>query len=947
MNTRSSRSELNLPLALPALAILPAMLFLLSGTAAAAPAPPAPAGLQHVTSVEGIHEYLLTGNGLRVLLFPDPSKATATVNITYLVGSRHENYGETGMAHLFEHLMFKGSKNHPNIPDELTSHGCRPNGSTWYDRTNYFETFASSDENLAWALDLEADRMVNSFIAKKDLDSEMTVVRNEFEQGENEPSSVLEDRVVSTAYLWHNYANTTIGCRADIENVPIERLQAFYRTWYQPDNAILVIAGNFDAARVLGLVVDKFGKIPRPTRILPTTYTEEPAQDGERTVTLRRVGDSQIVKAAYHIPAGSHPDFAACAVLGEILGDSPSGRLHKTLVETHLATSVSAWPMQFKDPGLLMLTAELRKDGDIAAVRDQMIGVVEALAASAPTAEEVERARQGLLSNWETAMRNSQWAAVGLSEWAAMGDWRLLFLHRDRLQKVTAQDVQRVAAAYLLADNRTVGMFIPTEKPQRVPVPPPPDVAAMLQGYAGGEGLAVGEEFDPDPARIETRVMRTTLPSGMKLILLPKKTHANSVSFALNLHLGDEKSLTNQAYVSRFTRRMLMRGTKQHSRQEIKDAFDRMKARVYVGAGGGFHGRGMPSGPEQVPAGGECATENLPGVLQLVAEILREPSFPEAEFKQIKEEELRELEEGKSSPQALAFNRLQRHLNPWPAGDVRYIATPEEEIAGVTAVSLDQLAAFHRDFYGVSAAELAIVGDFDPAQVEPLVRELFGDWKAAQPHQRLSHSYRDVPPITDLIETPDKESAVFSAGLRMELGESDPDYPALTLANFMTGGGFLNSRLATRIRQKEGFSYGVGSFLFADPFERNGAFGAFAIYNPANRDGLDRAFREEITKVVTAGFTAEEVKDAQSGWLQQRTVSRSSDGELAGTLASRAFEGRDLNWDATFEKQVAALTPEAIHAAVKRYIDPAKISVVHAGDFAKAAAAEKSEKVPN
>src|ERR1700693_3534333 len=206
-----------------------------------------------VTSVEGITEYALD-NGLHVLLFPDQTKQTITVNITYLVGSRHENYGETGMAHLLEHLMFKGSPKHPNVPQELTSHGARPNGTTWFDRTNYFETFAATEENLRWALDLEADRMVHSYIAKKHLDSEMTVVRNEFELAENQPESVLEERVLSTAYLWHNYGHSTIGARADIENVPIERLQNFWRTYYQPDNAWLLVAGKFDPVRTLALI---------------------------------------------------------------------------------------------------------------------------------------------------------------------------------------------------------------------------------------------------------------------------------------------------------------------------------------------------------------------------------------------------------------------------------------------------------------------------------------------------------------------------------------------------------------------------------------------------------------------------------------------------------------------------------------------------------------------
>src|ERR1051326_3519959 len=267
------------------------------------------AQIEKITSVEGITEYRLQSNGLRILLFPDQSKPTITVNMTYLVGSRLENYGETGMAHLLEHMLFKGSKKHPNVPKELQDHGSRPNGTTWFDRTNYFETFQSSDENLEWALDLESDRMVNSFVAKKDLDSEMTVVRNEYERGENSPMSVLEERVLSTAFLWHNYGKSTIGARSDIENVPIERLQAFYRNYYQPDNAILIIAGKFDEAKTLGLIARYFAPVPKPQRVLQPNYTVEPTQDGERSVTLRRVGEVQGAVVAYHFPPGSHPDF--------------------------------------------------------------------------------------------------------------------------------------------------------------------------------------------------------------------------------------------------------------------------------------------------------------------------------------------------------------------------------------------------------------------------------------------------------------------------------------------------------------------------------------------------------------------------------------------------------------------------------------------------------------
>src|SRR4051812_46112254 len=279
-------------------------------TAAAAAAAATAAHATKLTTVEGITEYSLP-NGLHVLLFPDASKATATVNITYLVGSRHEGYGESGMAHLLEHMIFKGTPKHPNIPQELTVHGTRPNGSTWYDRTNYFETVPASEANINWALELESDRMVNSYIAKKALESEFSVVRNEFESGENSPFRVVMERVMSTAYLWHGYGRSTIGSKEDIESVPIDRLQAFYRKYYQPDNAVLVVAGKFEPEKTLKVIERTFGAIPRPQRstdkgnLLYKTYTIDPAQDGERLAVLRRSGDAPLAMAGYHIPAGS------------------------------------------------------------------------------------------------------------------------------------------------------------------------------------------------------------------------------------------------------------------------------------------------------------------------------------------------------------------------------------------------------------------------------------------------------------------------------------------------------------------------------------------------------------------------------------------------------------------------------------------------------------------
>jgi zinc protease len=856
-----------------------------TGRDAVAQAPAAvtvPAGIERVTSVEGITEYRL-GNGLRVLLFPDVSKQTITVNITYEVGSRHEDYGETGMAHLLEHLMFKGSPRHTNIPQELSEHGARPNGTTWFDRTNYFETFAATDDNLNWSLDLEADRMVNSFIARRDLDSEMTVVRNEFERGENNVEDVLSDRVMSTAYLWHNYGKSTIGARSDIENVPIERLQAFYHRYYQPDNAVLLVAGQFDETKTLGLINRLFGAIPRPSRVLPRLYTAEPVQDGERSVTVRRIGNVQYAAAGYHIPSGGDADFPAVSLLVHLLGDAPAGRLYKVLVEAKKAVTVSGTAFQLHDPGLAIFGAEVRQESSLDAARDTLVSTVEQVFQNPPTAEEVERARLSLLKRIESDLNASNRVGLRLSEWIGMGDWRLLFLYRDRLRKATVEDVKRVAGKYFKPSNRTVGLFIPTDKPDRADIPSPPDLVALLKDYKGDATIAAGEAFDPSPANIESRTARTVVGNGVRMTLVSKKTRGATVVANLTLRFGDEKSLANRTAPAQLTASMLMRGTAMRSRQQIQDELDRLKARVTINGGA-----------TSVTASMETTRENLPAVIRLVSEVLRQPAFPQAEFDQMKQERTAGLEQQASDPQAIANIAFDRLLRPHEKGDVRYVRTLPEAIADLKALTLDDVKKFYADFYGAANGELAVVGDFDPKELTAAVTEGLGSWKSPKPFARVAEPFQDVPPVNQSFETPDKANATFLAGINLNVRDDDTEYPALLLGNYLLGGGFLNSRLAARIRGKDGLSYGISSGLQVSTFDKSGLFQVRAIYAPQNAARLEAAFREEMARALADGFSADEVKAAKAGWLQGRQVGRAQDAELAARLNALSYAKRTL-----------------------------------------------------
>ena len=882
-----------------------------------------PPDVKYVTSVEGINEYRLP-NGLRVLLFADPTKANITVNIIYLVGSRHEDYGETGMAHLLEHLMFKGSTHHPDVPKELKDHGSRPNGTTSFDRTNYFETFQASEENLKWALELEADRMVNSFIAKKDLDSEMTVVRNEYENGENDPARVLQQRVLATAYLWHNYGKVTIGARSDIERVPIDRLQAFYHHFYQPDNAMLVVAGKFDEAKTLALVRQYFSAIPRPARQLRKTYTAEPTQDGERSVTLRRAGDVQALCVVYHVPPGSHDEFPAALMAARILGDEPSGRLYKALVDSGKATGVYAGARSQMEPGMVVAGATVRLEKSLDDAEVTLLATFDELKTKPFTDEEVNRAKTQWLKAYELTLNDSEAVALNLTEWQAVGDWRLAALSRDRIRKVTLAQVQQAAEKYFVSSNRTLGRFIPDKAPVRAEIPEAPDVVALLQGYKGDTVVAKGEEFDATPENIDRHTLRADLPGGLQLSLLSKKARGQQVIAALRLNFGDEKSLQGMSTVGSATGQMLMRGTTRHTRQQLRDEFDRLKAQVAVSGG-------ATGATAQI----QTTRENLSAVLDLVAEILREPAFPQSEFDPLKQQQLAALEAQKSEPQVMAMLALQRHFSPYPKGDVRYVPTLEERIAEVSATTLDQLKAFHRDFYGASHGQITVIGDFEVAAVQQQLGGLFDAWKSPKPYARVANPYQPIAAKAEAFEAPDKANANWAGALVFRMTDTDPDCPALALSGYIIGGG-INSRLFARIRGKEGLSYSVGGQISLATVDDGSSFRVMAICAPQNAPKVEASFKDEIGLILANGFTAEEVAAAKKSWLQAQQVSRAQDRELVARLTSLRFWGRTMAFDAELEQKVAALTPEQMQAALRKSVDPAQFSFFRAGDFKKA-----------
>ncbi len=881
---------------------------------------------EKTASVEGITEYKLK-NGLKVLLFPDNSAQTITVNITYKVGSRHEGYGEKGMAHLLEHMIFKGTPNHPDIPKELTARGARPNGTTWYDRTNYFETFNANKENLEWALDLEADRMVNSFIAKKDLESEFSVVRNEFESGENSPSKVLMQKVIRTAFMWHNYGNSTIGNKSDIERVPVEKLKAFYKKYYRPDNAVLMVTGKFENNKMLKLIKNKFAAIKNPDEPLRDIPTIEPAQDGEKRVVLSRVGDLQVVAGLYHTPAGSHEDYAAIAVLKDVLTSQPSGRLYKALIDEKKASSIWSFSPFTKEPSFIYFNVDVPSDKSITEAEKTLTSLLDNLKDYPVTDEELRRSKANLLKQYDQINRNSARLGTYMSEFIGAGDWRLSFIHRDRVEAMTKEKVNAAINRYFINTNRTIGNFVPSKKPIRVEIEHTGNLDELTSNYKGKEGFGSGEAFDVSYDNIQNRLNSGTFEKlPIEYGFIKKDNRGETVTLTFTFRNGSVDDFMNKDNIDNYTVRMLNKGSKNNSRQDIQDKLSAIKSSVNFWSSNG-----------RVTAKVNTTKANLMESLALMTDMLKHPKFDKAELDKLKTMDLANIEKNKTDPQYLAGKKLRRLNQNFKKGHPLYVKSIEEDIAAINDVAINDLQEFYNTFYGISnSATLIAIGNIEEQVIRSYFEKEFSNFKSNKPYAAISNTYKVNIAVNIKIKTPGKKNAISVGVLAFESSQDEKDFAALQVASNIFGGGFLNSRIAGRLRQKDGVSYGAGGRVSVDPDPENkkSSIMVYAIYAPENDAKVQLGFKEEIAHFIKDGITEDELNTAVTNWVQDKNVSRAKDDELSTLINNNLYYDRDLSFQKNIENNITALTVEDVNKVIKKYFKTFdNWTVVNAGDF--------------
>ncbi len=879
---------------------------------------------QKTAEVEGVLEYLLPNN-CRVVLVPDASSNSITVNMTVLVGSRHEGYGEAGMAHLLEHMLFKGTPSHGNIDKELKERGVLDmNGTTDFDRTNYYETLPASDENLDWTIAMEADRLTNCFIRGEDLFSEMTVVRNEFESGEDSPNAILMQRIMANAYEWHNYGKSVIGNRADIERVPVNRLRAFYKKYYRVDNVVLIVAGKFEPEKAMAAAMKHFGSLEKGSTPLEATYTVEPTQDGERIVYLNRVGDVALLGVAYHVPAMAHTDSAALTVLEHILGTEPSGRLYQSLVKTRQASAVTSMHQAGYDPGMFGCLIQINRDVQVDAVRDSLSKIIQSIVKDGVTDEEVARAIRDMTNAKENAQTDTAKLAYELSNWAAFGDWRLFFLDRDRIETVKPEDVKRVAELYFKDSNRTTGFFVPTPEPDRSAIAQRPKIESLVSGYTGRESVSKGELFEPTPENIKARTFRGKLDSGHKYVLLPKQVRGDRFFLKLTLRFGNEASLgtVKNIQACKLLGEAWLLGTDKYTEAALQDKLDELKAECTASSEIGaitFQLTGRK--------------KNFAETMELLTEILRHPTFPSDEFGLLTTQKRSEIESARTDPNYVAQVALSRKLAPVPATSIHYVPTTDEALERLDAVQVSDVRELYKRFLPGAYGEITVVGAFDKEPALKQLNAMASDWKSLEPFKRVAKPYLTVEPDTISIETPDKENAVLMAATNLEIRSDDPEWEALYIANDILGGGSLSSRLGERVREQEGLSYGVGSQFNAKSMDRTAVFMTYAITNPTNRDKLIKTIDEVFNDFMKNGVKDEEIESAKTSYLKQLEETLSNDSQLMSTLHQYQEANRDESFLARRQRNVKALTKSSVDAVLKKLLNQKKLIIVTAGDF--------------
>ena len=854
-------------------------------------------GFEFVKESGGIKEYTMTSNGLRVLLKQDNTAPVATFMVTYEVGSRNEAIGYTGSTHLLEHLMFKGSrkfntKKGNSVFQTLQSLGARMNATTWLDRTNYFAVLPS--EHLETLIEIEADRMRNAYIKEEDRQSEMTVVRNEFERGQNSPSGVLDENIWATAYQAHPYHHSTIGWKEDIENVSIERLREFYDTFYWPNNATAIAIGDFTEKEALSMIKKHFGKIRKSTKPIPEVYTAEPKQEGIRTITLKRAGQQGIVGVAHKTPAATHPDAPAFMVLSSILSSGKNSRFYKNITDKGLTTSVYIWDSLFRDPGLFTVYANLSPDVDHKTVEKAVVDEYEKIKKDGVSDEEVKNAQTQLIASMKFRQDGSYAIASGLNEAIASGDWTLYTTYDEKIGTVTKEDVQRIVKEYFKEDLSTIGYFIPLGAggQNKKLATSAKDLEKMkLKHYSEEEELLSSKVVDSEPVE------------GIRLLTLKRGSGVVTLTGSM---LGGDIYASGNARTADMVAAMLDQGTTNMTKFEISAKLESAGARL-----------GFFNGQARVGFSGKFLSEDTKMVFDLLADQLKNPLFAEEDLNKVKKRQVANYKRSKESTRGNATNNMLKAF--YGTGHQNSPTDPDKAIEEIKKITPKNLKDFHLKNYGAGTMVIVAVGDVDHNSLESLIKEGFGGWKKSPLKEKKETGTANKASDKVYVTMQDKTSTDFLVGTALGIDRYHPDYLPLYVATHTLGGNF-SARLMQTVRVKEGLTYGINSSMRGFGNGNDGYWMVGGTFSPKLLSKGESSTLREIKKWAEEGITQKELDITKSTLTGGFQVGFDSTGGLAGGILDAIIVHGDLTYLDSYPERIKAITLDEANTAISKYI---------------------------
>lgn len=919
--------------------------------ARAAAAPGATANAEWIDSLAGIQEYRLRSNGMKILLVPSHAAPVITFMVVYHVGSRNEAPGNTGSAHLLEHMLFNkstrnfgranGHKTFQQVLFEAGADASTTNMTTWYDRMNGYSTLPA--DKLDLAMKIEADRLGRGLILDSERQPEMSVVRNEYEIGENDPGRALSKALIAAAIVAHPYHWNTIGYRTDIEGVSTEKLREHYRNFFHPDNAEAILVGDFDPPKALALFNREFGAFPRSRQPVPKVITVEPPQEGERRVIVRRPGEVGLVQLAYMRPGSLDADFIPLDVLAEILGDGVNARLYQALVEKGLATDVSADNYTLMDPYPILFAATVAPGVGHDKVEAALKAALYEVGARGVTEEELARAKKQIEVAVIRSRDGTYEYAANLGEAVASANWRWFVTYVDRMKKVTADDVKRVAAAYLVPDHATVGWFVPVHQEAQPPAGgtapkkgaggaalpdkrpgaggsarPPVSAAALATAASTAAGAAARVPAAGAPATFAARTLHRVLGNGLTLDVV--ENHAvPTVAVQGLVFAGRIAAPAGQPALPQLTATMLTRGTRSHDKRAIAATLDDAGIQLRISSdllGANLNGAGL--------------SRDLRLLLATLAEELREPAFADSELVKAKREMSATVLRASEDTFQRAYDRLTQLS--FAEGHPYRAPTKEEMLASIDRVRADDLRSFHRDRYVGAATSLVIVGDVDAAAAAALADSLLGGMTRGERPALPSARTEAGVPGREAVTMRGKANMDIVYGEASGLRRTDSDYEAALLANAALGQNDLSSRLGVRVRDTEGLTYSIFSrFAMTDLID--GVFLADVKVAPQNLQKALRSAREVMEKYATEGITQGELDVQKSFFAGNFQVRLGTNTGVATALVTAERFGFGPSYLDEYPGRIRAVTREQVNAAIRAHLRPDRLHLVVAGDL--------------